>query len=247
MPTTHHSQNAKIYSDGYAIQAWIRKLKLAMAALAPENTTIGATGAARTREADGHESGNIEYDGIVTDLAAGSDARMKALFNQSSKIWTIMPFDDAAVGTAGYGLVTVKNKYDRETDGEDVIVFAGSGVISGYAERLKALHPLAARTADGDGTTLDNAAATTVGGSAYIHLTAATALTSLIVIIEGSATGAFAGEETTIATFATLTAAPGRERIVIAGTIPRYLRASWDITGTSATFFVGVHRARRAA
>lgn len=88
-------------------------------------------------------------------------------------------------------------------------------------------------TTDTDGTTVDNGAATTNGGYAHLHVTAYSGLTSDAIIIEGSTTGAFAGEETTIVTFASVTAI-GSERVAATGTVPRYLRVADNVTGTGS-------------
>lgn len=96
----------------------------------------------------------------------------------------------------------------------------------------------AAVTADGNGTAVDGAAASTNGGVAQIHSTAFTGLTSNAVTIEHSVDGSTSWA--TLATFATVTAV-GSERVVVApGTaVRRYLRVVDDVTGTgSHTRFV---------
>ena len=95
-------------------------------------------------------------------------------------------------------------------------------------------------TATTDGTAHNNGAATTNGAVFHLHTTAFTGLTSNAVTIEGSTTGAFAGEETTVATFTTITSAAlafglGAERVEVTGSVPRYVRAVDTIVGTGST------------
>lgn len=95
-------------------------------------------------------------------------------------------------------------------------------------------------TATTDGTAHNNGAATTNGAVFHLHTTAFTGLTSNAVTIEGSTTGAFAGEETTVATFTTITAATwafgsGAQRVEVTGSVPRYVRAVDTIAGTGST------------
>lgn len=101
----------------------------------------------------------------------------------------------------------------------------------------------AARTTTANGSNLDNTTSSASGGSATLQLSAVsgTASPSVAVIIEHSTTGA--GSWSTIGTFATKTAA-GAEYITFSGTVNRYVRASWTVTGTtpSFTFNVSVHR-----
>lgn len=97
-------------------------------------------------------------------------------------------------------------------------------------------------TVDTDGTAVDNGAATTNGAVFHLHVTAYSGLTSDAIIVEGSATGSFGGEETTIATFTTATGVTS-ERVEVTGTVPRHLRVVDDVTGTgSITRLVAVSR-----
>lgn len=102
------------------------------------------------------------------------------------------------------------------------------------------LHDLTAETADGSSAAYDGGAASTTGGVAQIHVTAFSGLTSNAVIVEDSANGSSGWA--TIATFTSVTALTS-ERVTISGTIRRYVRATWDVTGTgSTTFVVGLAR-----
>lgn len=87
-------------------------------------------------------------------------------------------------------------------------------------------------TADTNGTTFDNAAATTNGGSAHLHVTAYSGLTSNSVIIEHSV------DNSVWATLATFTLVTGKtsERITVAAgtTVRRYMRIRDDVTGTGS-------------
>lgn len=88
-------------------------------------------------------------------------------------------------------------------------------------------------TIDSNGATVDNGAATTNGAVFHLHVTEFSGLTSDDIIVEGSTTGSFSGEETTIATFAQVDALTS-ERVVVTGSVPRYLRVADDVTGTGS-------------
>jgi len=96
-------------------------------------------------------------------------------------------------------------------------------------------------TADGSSTSVDGAAATTAGGSAYLHITGLSAGDTIVVTIEDSA------NDSTWATIGTFTidgSAINGQRIAIAGTIRRYVRATYDVTGAAVSFplAVALHR-----
>lgn len=98
-------------------------------------------------------------------------------------------------------------------------------------------------TADTDGTANTGPVGGTSNGAVFhLHVTAFSGFTSDDIIVEGSTSGAFAGEETTVATFTQVTGLTS-ERVEVTGTVPRYLRVVDDVTGTgSVTRFVAVSR-----
>lgn len=97
------------------------------------------------------------------------------------------------------------------------------------------LHDLVtAETADGSGSAYDGGASSSTGGIAHLHVVGFSGLTNVIVTVEDSATGSSGWA--TIGTFTTATGLTS-ERITIAGTVRRYLRATWDVTGTGSTSF----------
>lgn len=101
------------------------------------------------------------------------------------------------------------------------------------------LHDLTAETIDGNGTGVDGAAQSTGGAVAHLHSTAFSGLTGNVVIIEDSANNSTWATIGTFTTIAGLTS----QRLVIAGTVRRYTRCSWDVTGTgSNTFAVALAR-----
>lgn len=96
------------------------------------------------------------------------------------------------------------------------------------------LHALTAETIDGNGTSYDRGVTSTAGGArAHLHVSAFSGLTNNIVIVEDSADNS---SWSTIGTFATYTSTTA-ERITITGTVRRYVRCSWNVTGTGSTTF----------
>lgn len=238
----YHGKNAKVYTNGYSISTYLQKISLSMSAENPEDTTIGSS--SRGRVPDGIIDGSASMDGIFDDDSGAIDSQMETILGAQDTIWSLLPAGDAALGDVGYGFIGINNEYSSESAYDDVVKFSASTEVSGGqgVEFCKTLVPLAAKTTSSNSANLDNGAATTNGGSAYLQVTAASGLTSIDVTIKGSATGSFGGEETTVGTFTQVTAAPDSERISFSGSVPRYIRAYWTLVGTSATIFVAVHR-----
>ena len=91
---------------------------------------------------------------------------------------------------------------------------------------------LTAITADTSGASVDNAAASSNGGVAHLHVTAFSGFTSDSVIIEHSVDNSIWA---TLAT-ATLVAGKTSERVTVAAgtTVRRYMRIRDDVTGTGS-------------
>ena len=86
-------------------------------------------------------------------------------------------------------------------------------------------------TGSTSGNAVDNGAASD-GGLACLHVLEAAASDATVITIEGSATGAFSGEESALATFTLDGTALGSELVAIDGAIPRYTR--WKATADPA-------------
>lgn len=102
------------------------------------------------------------------------------------------------------------------------------------------LHPLTARTADLNHTTVDQLAGTSAGGAGYVQVTAYSGLTNAVIKIQHSTDDSVWAD---LITFTTVTSAPTAERKTASGSVNRYVRAAIDVTGTgSVTFWVGFNR-----
>lgn len=192
----------------------------------------------------GNEGGNLSVS-IIWDPV--TDALLAALLVNppDNSIWTHCPGEDVN-GQPCLNVAAVDTGFTRTTDVNDAVKADATaesveGIESGIVH-----HALAAEVATGSSTAIDNLASTANGGSAWLHVTAGAAFGTLAVIVEQSATGAFGGEETTIATFTVVVAANVAERIEIAlaTTIERHTRFRWTFGAglTSATFHGSLHR-----
>jgi len=74
------------------------------------------------------------------------------------------------------------------------------------------------------GNAVDNGVSTDTGALACLHVLKAAVSDAYTISIEGSSTGGFTGEESTLAIFTLNTQTLGSEQVKIDGEIPRYLR-----------------------
>jgi hypothetical protein len=116
----------------------------------------------------------------------------------------------------------------------------------GQVDEGKILHALGTQTTAGNtqSTSVDNAASTSAGGAGFLQISALTlgGYDNVVVKVRQST------NNSTWVDLMTFTAATARtaERVVIAGSVGRYLAVSWAYTGTgsspSVTFMAGFAR-----
>ena len=121
--------------------------------------------------------------------------------------------------------------------------FANRGELGGWGVALGVPTTF---TTTANGPAVNNGAATSQGGAAFLHVLTAAATDRYSITVEGSATGAFGGEQTTLATFTLDGSALSSEFITLTGSIPQYVR--WKATrsqgsaGDSVTIAVSLVR-----
>lgn len=206
--------------------------------------TLGLGDSFKTTTPTGVSVLTIRQEGAFFDTATnGGHTALKDVVTSPQAAVRIACMGFAG-NTLGESFVGAQGVY---SDSYDVVSVVGaltkanvSYAVSGRVDHGVILHALGAETGDATGTSVDNAAASTEGGAAFLQVTAFTGFSGAVITVEDSAdNAAFA----TIATFTTVASAPTAERIALAGTIRRYTRYVIDVTGSgSISFMVGVTR-----
>lgn len=147
-------------------------------------------------------------------------------------VFTTGPAGMAAIGDLAR-LVLIKSvKYGESSPIGGAVAFKWDVKASGVVGFGYALHPLAADTDTTTGASHDDGASNSTGAIAHLHVTAVSA-GSWVVKIQDSATGSSGWAD--IGTFAAVTDATNPQRIVIAGTVRRYVRYVATRTGGSSS------------
>ena len=142
---------------------------------------------------------------------------------------------DPIVGDIAYMLLTQQEVYQANPEVGSVIPFSANfsprgGQEAGWGVALAVPVDITNTTT---GSNVDNGAASSNGGAAFLHILQAAATDTYTIVVEGSATGAFAGEESTLGTFSLDASAIGSERLALSGSIPQYLRYKATRTGSA--------------
>lgn len=158
----------------------------------------------------------------------------------TSKVF-VTAFEGDAIGSPFIGLQgPILKSYTRETPLGELIKFSTDWVSNGKMDDGVILTTHSAKTSSSNGTSVDQTAGTTAGGAGYLQVSAYSGLTNIIVKIQHSTNNSV---WTDLITFTTVTSAPTAERVDVSGTVNRYVRALWTVSGTgSCTFMAGFAR-----
>ncbi len=136
---------------------------------------------------------------------------------------------DPTDGDPVFSLLTQQTRYGTMPQFNKFIpfntAFANRGDCGGWGIAL-AVPTSFTNTANG--SAMDNGGASNDGGMAFLHILTAAPSDTYTFTVEGSATGAFSGEESVLATFPLDGSALGSDGQTISGAIPQYTR--WKAT-----------------
>jgi hypothetical protein len=229
-----HGKSAAVLLDGADVSAYFNQAETNIEVDTGETTTFGSSW--KTYIA-GQAAGTFPFSGYF-------DPTWNDLWdNIGDAPGSVLTFGPGgvAVGAAVRLVKVLTASYTEGAEIGGVVTFDWDVTADGTVGFGRVIAASAAITADANGSSYDYTAQTTAGGIAHLHVFSVSASDSIDVTIEDSSTGSSGWA--TIGTFATKSAA-GAERIAIAGTIKRYVRAVYDVTGTDVSIVCSVHLAR---
>lgn len=235
MPTPSKGYTSVIYVAGYDLTRYLNELGLPLEVDQLDNTMFGNGGWEETTT--GIASGEISLKGIHTGDANDARATLEAAFLQDNTVALIGPAG-STVGNPALLTVFVETKYEVKSGYADLVKITADASTQGGFDWGVFLHAKTEETGDGNGTTVDNGAATTNGWAAVLELLALTTST-VEAIIEHSANGS---TWATLYTFGAQSDVDGYSASG-SGTVNRYVRVRWAFgTGGTSTFTVGFAR-----
>ena len=220
----------QVLVDGYELTGDSNKLMFDDSVNLLECTVFGD---AVKKYIGGQRKMSLEHSGYLNADSARSHPVLRGISVNGAVSILVGQNTDPAVGDPMFSLLTQQEKYQAMPEVGKVIPFnakfANRGEIGGWGVAL-AVPTTFTNTANG--TAVNHGASSANGGAGFLHVLQAAASDTYAIVIEGSATGAFGGEESTLATFSADASALASERVSIAGTIPQYVR--WKATRTGS-------------
>jgi hypothetical protein len=193
-------------------------------------TTILDTGA---RFIPSIHTGKVGVTGLF-DSTTGAihDEVSSALGVDNGLLWTILP-SGLTLGQPALMCVSELSDYKVTSKvGEAVAVSIDTQSDDGTDIGVQ-LHALGAETVDTNSTSVDNAAGTTNGGVAHLHVTAYSGLTNAVIKVQHSTDNSAWSDLITLSTVTAITS----QRSTVTGTVNRYVRSFLDVTGAGSVTF----------
>lgn len=184
-------------------------------------------------------SGSVMLKGFNDTSNGLRTLALAAAGTDDGLVTTILP-EANTVGAIALMTMADQGSFEASVEVTDSAPFTINGQAQDGVDMGFLLHPEQAETADGNGTSIDNLGASSGGAVGVLHVTSYTTFTSVVVKVQHSTDNSAWAD---LITFTTATAAT-QERIKVTGTVNRYLRAFWDVTGSGTATFV-VSAARR--
>jgi hypothetical protein len=175
---------------------------------------------------------------MLLDSDTAEQSQFDTLFVERKQAGSGVPMSVAPAGyTIGNDMwlgSVLQSELSLGSPRDDVVTAQFSAQLDGCVDLGKSLHNITtAETATGNATSVDNGASSANGGAGVVQLITKTGGTSIAVKIQHSADNATWAD---LITFTTLTAV-GSQLSTVTGTVNRYLRASWTVTGGGSYVF----------
>jgi hypothetical protein len=235
MATFVSAKATDIYWNGYDLAAYFNSATVPKSAETQDTTTFGATAIARVGTL---KDGSVSLSGFLDESTAGGAGTIlaTAIGTDSNEV-SVYPTSDVA-GEYGHGLVVTESSYEISGAVAGVCESSVEGQSSYSAERLRSYRPLSSASASGTTVGVDNAAASLLGASGYLHVTSLIGGTLTVKYQDSTDDVTYAD----LLTFTTTSATTFSERKADVGQVDRYARVVTTLNGGTAIFQTGLSR-----
>lgn len=246
MPTFRHGKNTIVLFNAFNLTEYFNSVSTSAMAEAVETTTFGS---ANKTYAVGMKDGTVSLEGLWAGDTDGVDQTLAAAVTSDSKNIITVGTEGATLGRRAKLINADETSYEISGAVADMVTISAEAQASGTVGGFDGGVLLAANqtvTATVANTGVDNAAASTNGGVAHLHVTTNTRNGAITVKVQHSSNNSTWADLLTFT--ATTSATTTSERIeVAAGTsVNRYVRANVSgFAGSSGSATITVGFARR--
>jgi hypothetical protein len=240
MPTFRHGKSVKVFVDEFDFSSYFNDVSASTTVETAETTSFGSDA---KEYIPGLIDGTVSLSGMFEGTEnVGTDDYFETVLGGEAKQKVIVATEGHGLGSRAVMLESDATSYEVSGAIADVVQASAEFQSSEGVEHGVILSSGAAISATGNGTGVDNGAATTNGGVGYLSVPVNTRNGNVTVKIAASA------DNSTFADLVTFTvvssATKTSERVEVTGTVARYLRVSYTVAGStgSATPIVAFSR-----
>jgi hypothetical protein len=240
MPTFAHGKNVNIFVNEYDFSTYFNDVS---ASSTVETAEVSAFGSSAKEYIVGLQDGTVSLSGMFDGTATGTDVVFSAVLGSATKQLVIVAPSGNSVGASAIVLEADDTSYEVSGAVADVVQTSAEFQSSDGVEHGKILSSGAAISATGNGTSVDNGAASTNGGVGFVSVPTNTRNGNITVKVQQSADNS---TFTDLITFTVVTSTQKTsERVEVTGTVARYLRVNYTVAGSTGTATPVVAFARR--
>ena len=237
-----HGKGTTVLMDGWDMGDILNSIETPATVDTAETTVFNSSNDSKTY-VTGVADATLTAEGFFVSSSSDSSVEntlADAINTTGSQVWTWWP-GGSNIGNAGYGLTSFETGYTITSPVDGTVDISLDGQVTDGRDRLISLRTLSCGAAStGNGSNVDNDAATTSGGIGY-YQRVTNSTNDFKVIIQHSAAG------TTFDDLISFTSGTGRtaQRATVTGTIKQFTRevhTSTGALGTSIFFNTGLRR-----
>jgi hypothetical protein len=233
MPTFRHGKNVNVFLDQYDFSTYFNNVS---ASTTIDTAETSAFGTSAKSYVVGHRDGTVSLSGMFEATeSVGTDQFFATALGSATKIKLIVAPEGNSVGAGAIVLVADDTSYEVSSAIADIVQASAEFQSTDAVEHGKILSSGSAISTTGNGTSVDNALATTNGGAGFLSVPVNTRNGNITVKIQHSA------DDSTFADLVTFTVvsstAKTSERVEVASgtTVNRYLRVNYTVAGSTGS------------
>jgi len=242
MPTFVHGKNVKVFIDQYDFSAYFTDVSNSNSV---ETAEVSAFGSPAKEYIPGLKDGTISLNGMWEPTTlVGTDEYFGTAFGGAAKEKIIVAPAGHSLGARAMMLESDNTSYEVSAPIGDVVQANAEFQSSNGVDHGVILSAGSAVSATGNGTGVDNAAASTNGGVAFLSVPTNTRNGTIIVKVQQSADNSTFTDLVTFTTITTSQKISYRVEVAAGTSVARYLRVSYTVAGStgSATPIVAFSR-----
>lgn len=242
-----HGKSGEVLLDDYRHTRFLKGYEITRSRDLPESSTLGDE--AKAFAVPGQRDGKVSFDGLLDYDSSGANGQTnekefsELVSASAASPCTVAPAGTGTVGNVAY-VAKVREASYKTAGPIGGLVPATADLQSDHLDRGRVLHGHTAESSTANGTAVDNAASSSGGAAASLHVTANTRAGSSTIKVQHSSDNVTFVDLITFAAVAASTQTS--EHAEVTGTVNRYLRATWTPGGASGSITFVVAFARRS-